>query len=137
MTKMMAQRPFPVHSGERARYTALIEMPKAYLSGICILLREDEVLKGAVFNEFGVSAVDFSYYPKKDKVKLHHVIKMLNRWYIKRILKKDLRELIHCLQQGDTQYRNEKYKIYYKFTPLEKPTPNPSQREGSCQSEQL
>lgn len=119
MTKMMAQGEFPVHTGDRARYTALIEMPKAYLSGICILLREEEVLKGAVFNEFGISAIDFSYCTKKDKVKLHHVIKMLNRWYIRRILKKDLRELIHSLQQGGTQYRNEKYNINYKFTPLE------------------
>ena len=115
----MAQGEFPVQTGDRARYTALIEMPKAYLSGICILLREDHVLKCAVFNEFDISAMDFSYCPEKDKVKLHHVIKMLDRWYIRRILKKDLRQLIHGLQRGETQYRNEKYKINYKFTPLE------------------
>lgn len=118
MTKAMAQGAFPVQTGDRARYTALIEMPKAYISGICILLREEEILKGAVFNEFGISAIDFSYCPEKDKVKLHHVVKMLDRWYIRRVLKKDLRQLIHSLQRGETQYRNEKYKINYKFTPL-------------------
>ena len=108
MTEVRAQGEFPSKEGDRVRYSALIEMPKAYLSGVCILLREDGVVKGSLFNEFGISALDFTYRLDKDKVKLHHVIKMLDRWYIKRVLKKDMRELIHRLQQGQPEYQNEK-----------------------------
>lgn len=114
-----AQKTFPTEDGERTRYAATIEMPKGYISGVCIMLREsDDCVKGCFFNEFGISAIDFTYIPSKEKVKLHSVIAMLNKWYIRRVLRKDLRELIHCLQKGTTTYRDEKYKIDYRFTLL-------------------
>ena len=129
MTEVRAQGEFPSKEGDRARYSALIEMPKAYLSGVCILLREDGVVKGSLFNEFGISALDFTYRLDKEKVKLHHVIKMLDRWYIKRVLKKDMRELIHRLQQGQSEYQNERYHIQYRFTPLkENPTADETEK---------
>lgn len=112
------QRLFPVEEGERKKYNALIEMPKGYLSGICVLLKEDGVVKGCVFNEFGISALDFTYSPEKDKVKLHSVISMMNKWYIKKVLKRDLRQLFHEMQEGNTTYQDAKYKINYQFTPL-------------------
>ncbi len=109
---------FPDSVGERVKYDATIEMKKGYLSGICILLREEEGVRGCLFNEFGISALDFIYYPDKEKVKLEGVIEMLDKWYIKKVLRKDLTLLMKNLQQGIGSYRDEKFKIKYKFSLL-------------------
>jgi len=111
------QTGFPQAEGELAKYDAYIEMPKAYLSGICILLLEEGEIKGSIFNEFGITALDFSYNLQKKKVKLHSVIKMMDKWYIRKVLKKDLAKLMGTLQQGETEYTNERRHILYRFTP--------------------
>jgi 4'-phosphopantetheinyl transferase len=56
------------------------------------------------------------YNIKKDKVKLIYVMNTLNKWYIKRVLKKDLKEIMHLMQNGENEYRNNKRKLYYQFT---------------------
>lgn len=109
---------YPDSIGHRVKCNAAIEMKKGYLSGVCMLVNDGGVVRGSIFNEFGISAIDFTYYPEKDKVKLGEVIRMLNRWYIRKVLKKDLRLLINNLRQGIGIYRDEKYNIEYKFTPL-------------------
>ena len=100
------------------RYTAYIEMPKAYLSGICILWHDGDMVKGSLFNEFGVTALDFTYYIYKEKVKLHDVMAQMDKWYIRRVLKKDLRQLMLQLQQGKTTYENQRQHIKYQLTPI-------------------
>lgn len=115
---LSAQSVFPHTDGERTRYAATIEMQRGYLSGICILLREGDTIKGSLFNEFGISAIDFTYYINKDKVKLHSMLPMLDKWYMHRVLRHDLCELFHRLQEGETSYRNEHHKIDYQFIPL-------------------
>ena len=116
----------PETEGGRIRYAATIEMPKAYLSGICVLLREGNVVRGSLFNEFGVTALDFTYHPenqiatphsdhRSEKVKLHHVISMMDKWYIRRVLRKDLAQLMLRLQQGETTYHNERRHITYQL----------------------
>ncbi len=117
-THLYGQKFFPTEAGEKVKYDAMIEMPKAYISGICIMLNDSTEIKGSIFNEFGVSAIDFSFAPQKDKVKLHHVMGMMNKWYIKKILRKDLCHLMHNLQKGIGSYKNEKYDITYSFTPM-------------------
>lgn len=115
-----AQTLYPVNAGDKAKYAAIIEMPKAYLSGICLLYHDsDNKINGCLFNEFGISALDFTYDENKDKVKLHHVIKMMNKWYIKKVLRRDLRELIHQLRTGNGSYTNERFHLRYQFTPIE------------------
>ena len=109
----------PSSEGERARYSVQIEIKKAYISGICGMLFEDGKLKACVVNEFGLSAMDFEYDPQKDKVKIINVIKKLDHWYIKRVLKRDLRILIHNLRQGIYRHENTKYEITYTFQPLQ------------------
>ena len=109
----------PSNEGERARYGVQIDVKKAYISGICGMLFEDGKLKASVVNEFGLSAMDFEYNPQKDKVKIINVIKKLDHWYIKRILKRDLRILMHKLRQGINKYENTKYEITYTFQPLQ------------------
>ena len=109
----------PSSEGERTRYSVQIDVKKAYISGICGMLFEDGKLKASVVNEFGFSAMDFEYDPQKDKVKIINIVKKLDHWYIKRVLKRDLRILIHNLRQGIYKHENTKYEITYNFQPLQ------------------
>lgn len=116
---VMAQTWFPDNEGGKVRYNAVIEMKKGYMSGVCILANDGGLVKGSLFNEFGISALEFIYRSDTQKVKLLSVIKMLDKWYIKRVLKKDLAQLMEQLRQGKGEYKNERFKINYKFTLLE------------------
>jgi len=93
-------------------------MPRGYVSGLLLLRCEDQTVKGSLFNEFGITALDFTYDRRKDKVRLHSVVKMMDRWYIRRVLRRDLREVMKRLEQGDSIYENSKHHIHYKFTPM-------------------
>jgi len=118
VTRLHAQTAFPSSEGERCKYAAYIEMNGSYLSGICVLLKEDGIIKGCLFNEFGVTALDFTYQPERKKVKLHHVIQMMDKWYIRRVLRKDIAQVMTGLQNGKSDYQNERRKITYQFTPI-------------------
>jgi hypothetical protein len=109
---------FPQKEGDRCRYSVQIDFGKAYISGIGMFAYTDNMIAASVFNEFGVSALSFSYNPQKDKVKILNLAGKLNRWYIKYVLKKDLKKVIKILQEGGTSYKNQKYDITYTFTPL-------------------
>ena len=109
---------FPSKEGEKCRYSVQIDFSKAYISGVGIIAYTDNQIAGYVFNEFGVSALSFSYNPQKEKVKILSVAGKLNRWYIKSVIKKDLKKLIKVLQEGGTSYKNQKYNITYTFVPL-------------------
>jgi len=100
------------------RYSAYIELPRGYVSGMLVLHHEEETVKGSLFNEFGITALDFTYCRRKDKVKLHSVVKMMDKWYIRRVLRRDLREVLKRIEQGDSIYEDKRYHINYKFTPL-------------------
>lgn len=111
-------RLFPDSAGAKVRYNATIEMSKGYVSGVCIMVNDEGIVKGSLFNEFGISAIDFTYDPDTKKVKLLSVIKMLNKWYIKKVLKKDLAQVMENLSKGISSYHDNKYKIDYNFTVL-------------------
>lgn len=113
-----AQVCFPSTQGEKAKYSAYIDMPQGYVSGVCVLFNEGTVIRGSLFNEFGITALNFSYDLKKEKIKLYSVVKLMDKWYIKKILKKDLKQLMKCLQKGEYVYQNEKYHITYSFSTL-------------------
>ena len=59
-----AQNTFPAKEGEKVRYSVQIDFGKAYLSGIGIMAYVDGEVLGSVFNEFGMSALSFSYNPQ-------------------------------------------------------------------------
>lgn len=111
-------RLFPDSAGAKVRYNATIEMSKGYVSGVCIMVNDEGIVKGSLFNEFGISAIDFTYDPDTKKFKLLSVIKMLNKWYIKKVLKKDLAQVMENLSKGISSYHDNKYKIDYNFTVL-------------------
>ena len=87
-------------------------------SGVCVLFNEGTVIQGSLFNEFGITALSFSYDIKKEKIKLYSVVKLMDKWYIKKILKKDLKQLMKCLQKGESVYQDEKYYVTYSFSTL-------------------
>lgn len=114
---LKGQSLFPAADGERVRLSCQIEMDRGYISGLCILYREGDEVRGSIFNEFGLSAADFTYYPSRQKVKLHTVISMLDKWYIRRVLRRDLCLVMHGLQDGKTTYENLRRHITYTFVP--------------------
>ena len=97
-------------------YNMQIDIRNGYVSGFCMLVKEDNIVKSSIVNEFGVSIIDFTYDTKKDKVKLKYVMKALNKWYIKRVLKKDLKQIMHIMQQGGNEHNNTAHNLHYKFS---------------------
>lgn len=114
-----AQSSYPTNEGDRARYSVQIDIRNAYISGICMMMKEEQIV-ASIVNEFGVSALSFNYNEKKDKVKIVSAMKQINKWYIKKVLRHDLREVMHRLKDGDTQsYQNARFNITYNFSPLQ------------------
>ncbi|MGN0236670.1 MAG: hypothetical protein ACI4AK_01055 [Lepagella sp.] len=121
-------QPAPVVS----RFSFQIEVAQGFVSGIAIFSDQDDVIKGCMINEFGVSALDFIYDKRNQKLKLLKVMSFLNKWYIKAVLRNDLRFAIHILfhtpykgniyqvdMQDDTlSILNTKRNIKYTFSPL-------------------
>lgn len=117
-----AQSSYPANEGDRARYNVQIDIRNAYISGICMMMKEEQIV-ASIVNEFGVSALSFNYNEKKDKVKIVSAMKQINKWYIKKVLKRDLREIMHRLRDGSHEtYENTRFNIKYTFTPLQDDT---------------
>ena len=114
----------------KRQYSVTIEMPRGSLSGICLIKTDASGSKGSLVNEFGIHALDFTVSTDRRKVRLLHVIDRMNKWYIKRILRRDLRFLFlnkesaqdrrqEVTVAGDTTIlHNKKYHITYTFTEI-------------------
>ena len=113
---IVQQTPLLDSIGCKTRYATTIELSKGYLSGITIMVREADVYHGVLFNEFGITALEFTYQPQTKKVELIEVIAMLDKWYIRRVLKNDLQHVMENLMKGNPTYKDEKYHISYKFS---------------------
>ena len=113
---IVQQTPLLDSIGCKTRYATTIELSKGYLSGITIMVREADVYHGVLFNEFGITALEFTYQPQTKKVELIEVIAMLDKWYIRRVLKNDLQHVMENLMKGNPTYKDEKYHIRYKFS---------------------
>lgn len=115
------------------KYAFQIETAGGFVSGILLVSEDDENINGSMINEFGVSAIDFSYSKKRQKVKLLNVVSFLNKWYIKQVLRNDIKFCLHVL--CDTPFKrrhdydvvntpdsvtiiNNKRHIKYSFSPL-------------------
>ena len=101
------------------RYAVVIEFGRGYISGVGIIASQEEEIRGVVFNEFGVSVMSFSYDPRRNRVKILDAAGKLNRWYVRRIIRKDMVHVMNALQMSETTYVNEKRRIRYTFTPLD------------------
>lgn len=112
----MGQLTYPEKDGDKVCYNLQIEIRESYVSGICIMVNNDGLIMSSIVNEFGVSMIDFTYSENKNKVKIRSVIGSLNRWYVKRLIKRSLRGMLKAMKFGDTEYIDTKNKIRYIFT---------------------
>ena len=118
---LMAQNAqhFPQADGERARYNVQIDFRKVYISGICMMLNDGGAVNCCVFNEFGVPAISYTYNIATGKVKIVSIIGKMNRWYIKKMIKRDLAQLMSVLQKDEGgEYTNSRVGVKYSFTIL-------------------
>lgn len=119
------------------RYSFEVSTPKAAISGVMISHSTPDEIAGSMLNEFGISALDFIFNVKKEKLTLVNVSGFLDKWYIKRLLKADLKICIHELYDiplkntgnrkvtrngDDITIENVKHNLRYTFSPL---TPDP------------
>lgn len=118
------------------KHTFQIETSNGFISGILLVSEDDENITGSMINEFGVSAIDFSYSKKKQKVNLLNVVSFLNKWYIKQVLKNDIKFCLHILYDVPFKKKhnyevvhtvdsvtiiNSKRHLKYSFSPLTTP----------------
>ncbi len=125
---------FPQVAGKKCEYTTEIQFKGNSVTGICILKHNDKEIIGAIINEFGIKVFDFIVRLDGLKVKLENVTPFLDKWYIKRMLKKDLKFLFTHLYKTPQKSRrrevsqtantlvlkNIKYGITYCFTSIER-----------------
>ena len=110
-------------------YTMQLTFRDTEVSGICLLKERNGGLTGALMNEFGIKALDFTYH--KGKVKLAHVISMMNKWYIRSTLRNDLacllaattskhtkRYEVRLSNDGSRWFKNKRHHITYYFKPI-------------------
>lgn len=101
------------------RWRVHLTFDKAALSGLCLVRTLGDTLVGAVVNEFGLQAFDFIFDRRRGKVQLSHLLPMLDHWYIRRTLRRDLAQLlIDYRPDAPLHYHNERRNIDYLFTPL-------------------
>lgn len=98
---------------ELRRYSFQIEMSAAAIPGIMLVKRGEASITGSMVNEFGISAVDFIYSDKTQKVKLVSVVKFLDKWYIRQTLAGDIRFCLHILFDTPHKPMEHKYDVVY------------------------
>lgn len=125
---MVAQTPLMKLEGKQ-RYQVAINAREAEITGICIIKTDDEGSRGAVVNEFGIHALDFTISPNRRKVKLVNVMPFMNRWYIKKVVCGDLKFLFSATPEkqkkgkrsvsveadGTVMLVNSRYGLKYSF----------------------
>ena len=104
--------------GNVVRYRALIEMSRGYISGVCVMRREGNEIKGSLVNEFGFSQLEFVCDGAGTEIL--SLSTLLDRRKIRKILARDLTVLLAGMAEGWDTYINEKKSIRYQFAPLEK-----------------
>ena len=120
-------------------YNLFMEIRGREVTGICIInIQPDSTIVGTVVNEFGVKAFDFTYDGSKAKV--FNVIRPLDKWYIRKVLRNDFRFILSNMRfritnpqqrdvvekkrkltvspNGDMIVENTRFKIRYTFEKL-------------------
>jgi hypothetical protein len=126
-----AQNSYPLllSGGERASWNFTLERGQMMITGICLTRQTEDGVKGAVVNEFGIHYFDFVCH--NNKVKVNNVFPHMNKWYIRRVLRNDLRlltansalkpgrRLLKACQPDSLSLQNIKYGITYRFERLQ------------------
>lgn len=116
----------------RQEFSVAIQTRGAEITGICIVKTDETGTKGAIVNEFGVHALDFTLTADRRKVKLLNVMPVMNRWYVRKVVRKDLKYLFSATESpqskgprrveseadGSVTLENTRYKLKYSFKPI-------------------
>ena len=106
---------------ETIQYGMVMTARGQEVTGVCVIeYGQDSCLVGSVVNEFGVKAFDFMY--DKGKTKVLNVIKPLNKWYICRVLRRDLKIILPEISGKRELTEEQVFKRgsrTYIFTPIE------------------
>ena len=114
-------------------YNLTMQVRGHEITGICLMNKSaDNSIMGTVINEFGMKAFDFIY--DNGKIQLLNIVAFLDKWYIRKVLKKDLAFILSQIDKGvdfekkprkilfkpngEVEVINSRYKIYYSFTPM-------------------
>ena len=114
-------------------YNLTMQVRGYEITGICLMNKSaDNSIMGTVINEFGMKAFDFIY--DNGKIQLLNIVAFLDKWYIRKVLKKDLAFILSQIDKGvdfekkprkilfkpngEVEVINSRYKIYYSFTPM-------------------
>jgi len=118
---------------DATEYSVVIDARGKQITGICVISEtESGNIVGTIVNEFGVRAFDFTFDGKK--AKLENVFPPLDKWYIRRVLRRDMTFLLSNLrmkskvekrkrsitiaENGEIVMASRKYNIVYTFKPL-------------------
>jgi hypothetical protein len=116
----------------RQQFTVFISARGMELTGVCIIKTDEEGSKGAIVNEFGVHALDFTLSSDRRKVKLLNVMPVMDHWYIKKVVRGDLKYLFLATENpqskgkrtvtveddGTVTLENMKYRLKYSLKPI-------------------
>lgn len=115
-------------------YNLLMEVRGREITGICAMnIEPGGHIVGTVVNEFGVKAFDFVFADGKAAVM--NVIGPLNKWYIRKVLRKDLTFILTNMEKktvdavkgkrrltiaenGTVSMHNDRFGISYTFTSM-------------------
>lgn len=117
----------------RQQFAVNITARGAEVSGICIVKTDAEGSRGAIVNEFGIHALDFTLTADRRRVKLQNVMPLMDHWYIRRVVRSDLRCLFAATEAGRLKGRrvisvaddgtvtlsNDKYKLKYSLRKID------------------
>ena len=112
--------------GRSFTYESEVSFGKVSFSGICTVEENEGSITGVFVNEFGITAFSFEYNKSAKRVKLLNIIDFLDKWYIRKTLRKDLKAIAPELADpstpifGEIEYTNLRRKIEYRFKLLTK-----------------
>lgn len=97
-------------------YNLLMQVKGQELTSICMMnVSPNGSMVGTVVNEMGMKAFDFTF--DRGKAKVLNVVAFLNKWYIRKVLRKDLAYILPRLEPEKESHFERRW-ITYTFTPM-------------------
>lgn len=91
----------------RQQFAVTIAARGVELTGVCVVKTGADGSRGTLVNEFGVHALDFLLTADRRRVRLLNVVAQLDRWYIRRVVRRDLQHLFGATAAGHPSRHRE------------------------------
>ncbi len=114
---------FPKHDGEKKSYSITVKYKAMELQGILVVKQVEQSLRCTLVNQFGIKAFDFEYNIDKKRGKVSNAISFLDKWYIRRTIKRDLKKIFKNMdslpvRDSAVDLSNLRLTIDYTIKPL-------------------